>query len=70
MANEVSVNLPWRKLGGADAEFKVKIDNAVIGTLKISKGDLEWVPRDAKYGYKVKWADFGKLMEKNGSKAK
>ena len=63
-------SVPWRKLGKADLEFKVKRNGSVLGTLKVSKGGVEGVVRGSKYGSTMTWADFGDLMKQHGKKKK
>lgn len=70
MTHDVTFSLPQIGLGRADAEFKVKRDGAVLGTLKASKGALVWVPRDAKYGYRIDWESFDSVMKANGTHEK
>ena len=45
----VKMRLPRTKLTGKDVEFVVKDGNdLVIGTLCISKGGLDWYPKNAR----------------------
>lgn len=62
----VTFTLPERELGKADAEFVIKRDGKVFGTLKISNGSLVWVPKSRTFGYKLNWVEFGKLAEEHG----
>ena len=50
-----------------DVEVKVKKDGRKLGTVLISKGNLEWVP-SGNYAHKkrLSWTQFAKLMETNG----
>ena len=41
MAHQISFTLPEQPLGRVDAEFKVKIDEEILGTLKISKETVD-----------------------------
>jgi hypothetical protein len=41
---------------------------AVLGRLEVSKGSVVWFPKGRKYGRKLAWADFGKLIEEHGKK--
>lgn len=68
MAYEVTFTVPERPLGYADLEFNVKSDGETMGTLKISKGSVEWRSRDDKYGYHLDWTEFDKIMQGNGTK--
>ena len=69
MVNEVTFTIPERELNRADIEVKVK-KGAKMGTLKISKGSLVWVPKKAQYGYKVKWSELASLMREHGKHEK
>jgi hypothetical protein len=66
--HEVKFSIPERELGKADLEFKVKRNGTTLGTLKISRGSVVWVPKDAQYGYKMDWADFHRIMAKQGER--
>ncbi|HPC61672.1 MAG TPA: hypothetical protein PKX23_13500 [Verrucomicrobiota bacterium] len=68
MAHSVTFTLPERDLGKADVEFRVKYDGSVLGTLKVSKGTVVWVPKDHTYGYKIGWRDFDTLMRQHATK--
>jgi len=68
MAHSVTFTLPERDLGKADVEFRVKHNGSVLGTLKVSKGTVVWVPKDHTYGYKIGWRDFGALMRQHATK--
>ena len=67
MAHDVSFKIPERSLGRADIEFNVKNSSGKIGTLKISKGSIVWVPVNAQRGRRINWVDFAKLMEEHAS---
>ena len=64
--HDVTFTIPERALGKADLEFKVKHDGGVLGRLKISNGNVVWVPKNATYGYKIGWAKFDELMQHSG----
>jgi len=70
MAHKVTFTVPERELGKSDMEFKVRRDGEVLGTLKISKGNIVWVPKDAQKGYKINWAKFAEYAVENGRKEK
>lgn len=67
MANQVRFTIPERAIGKADIEFKVKQGGKLLGTLKISKGNLEWAVPHGRGGdasnYNVKWEDVGGMMK-------
>ena len=62
----VTFTLPERELGKADAEFIIKRDGGVFGTLRISNGSLVWIPKNKQFGYKLDWAKFASLAESDG----
>jgi hypothetical protein len=66
--HNITFSIPERDLGNADVEFFVKHDKSKLGTLKVSKGSVVWVPKDHTYGYKIAWKDFATLMKENGVK--
>jgi hypothetical protein len=68
MQHNVTFTIPERDLGKADVEFQVKKGGSKLGTLKVSKGTVVWVPKDHSYGYKVGWTDFDTLMKDHGTK--
>ena len=67
MANQVKFTIPERAIGRTDIEFKIRQGGTLLGTLKVSKGDLEWAVPHGKGGqasnYKVKWEDVGEIMK-------
>lgn len=69
MAHDVQFSIPPRDLGRADISFRVKRNDSVLGTLKVSKGSVVWFPKDMSYGHKVGWGDFDALMQANGARA-
>ena len=70
MAHTVEFSLPPRQLGRADVEFKVKKDGDAFGTLKVSKGAVVWVPRDAVFGYRLGWVKLNEIMRAQGKHAR
>jgi hypothetical protein len=68
MAHNVTFSIPERELGRADVEFKISNGGSKIGTLKVSKGTVVWLPKDHSYGYKMGWKDFDDLMRERGAR--
>lgn len=75
MAHEVSVTLHTKNVVNKDLEIEVKTVTSgkaeKLGTLLISKGNIEWV----KKGYSVRkkkmtWTEFAEMMEENGKPTK
>ena len=66
--HDVFFEIPARSLGKADVEFRVRRDGVVVGTLKVSKGNVVWVPKNYTYGYQMSWDQFDSMMQENGRK--
>jgi hypothetical protein len=57
--------LPIRELGKTDVLFHVYKDKEKFGSITISKGNLEWYPKNAKNPYKISWSTFDKMIRKH-----
>ena len=68
--HDVSFTIPERPVGNADIEFRVKRDGKAVGTLRVSKGTLVWLPKHARKGFKLNWLQFSQLMEQHGESEK
>lgn len=66
--HNVHINIPWREIGKTDVEFKILKDDELFGKIKISKGALEWYPKNAKNPYKISWSNFDKLIQNHSTK--
>jgi hypothetical protein len=66
MANEVKMKTGGVDVQNIDVEFDVKEDGGVVGTLKISKGTVEWRPKDFSYGFHLSWVKFSEIMQGHG----
>ncbi len=62
--HRVTFTLPEREIGKADIEIKVWRNKDFEGTLKISKGNVEWFRPSKKRGRKKNWSEFIAFMEK------
>jgi hypothetical protein len=61
--HNVYINLPRRELGKVDAQFDIYQDDEKLGTITISKGSLEWYPKNSKKPYKIGWSNFAKMIK-------
>jgi hypothetical protein len=65
----VKVKLPRRvEVLSKDLEVQVKSDGYTIGTLKISKGSLDWRDASDQFSRVLKWEKFAKLAVEHGYK--
>ena len=68
--HSISFEIPAKFLLAKDVVFDVKSDGAKLGSLLISKGNIEWVP--ANHSVKKRrltWEKFAELMETKGKVA-
>jgi hypothetical protein len=56
--HDVSYSLPEIKLGNADIVFKIRKNGKLFGTLKISIGNMVWLPYNGKYERVITWDEF------------
>ncbi|AOZ52394.1 hypothetical protein [Chromobacterium vaccinii] len=67
MAHEVTLNLSEKIILHKDVEFEIKLDGAKLGTLLISKGNIEWLPSGNSINKKqMTWRRFSEIMEQEG----
>jgi diacylglycerol kinase family enzyme len=64
--HEIMMYNPNKFVLHADTEFYINSDGEKLGTLKISKGSIEWVPVNFTYGYHMSWEAFSGLMQEHG----
>ena len=71
MKHQVDVTFHKRLIEKKDLEVRVKSDEKILGTLLISKGNIEWVPKGkSKNILKLKWEEFDEVMKKEGKARK
>ena len=68
MPHRVRFSIPERELGTADATFKIERNGAMLGTLKISRGTIVWVPSGNSYGHKMSWNKSQEMMTTHGKR--
>lgn len=55
------------KVQKVDVELPVTADGRKLGTVRISKGGIDWVPAYSKTGgFALGWKRFDRLMRENG----
>lgn len=71
MAHEVRVKIDTAVVAHKDLEVVVRSDEGKIGTLLISKGNIEWLPKGNSVNkQRLSWAKFAEFMEEYGKPAK
>ena len=61
--HDVYGTLPFSLLGKKDAVFVIYEDDKKLGTITMSKGSIEWYPKNAKKGFTFLWEEFDKMIK-------
>lgn len=71
MAHEVTLDIATKFVLHKDVKVEVKTDAGKLGTLLISKGNIEWLPAGNSVNkQRLTWSKFAELMEANGKPVK
>ncbi len=71
MAHEVTLDIATKFVLHKDVKIEVKTDAGKLGTLLISKGNVEWLPSGNSVNKKrLSWSKFAELMEAQGKAVK
>lgn len=72
MANEVKVNINASvPVKHTDFEVIINHNSSKLGTLLISKGNIEWLPKGNSVNkQRLSWLKFAEFMEENGRPVK
>jgi len=70
MAHKVKLTIAHElDIQNVDVEFNVSVDGQAFGRLRISKGSVDWVPRNMqKSGYRMTWQEFSASMKGTGKR--
>lgn len=60
--HKVIVTVPYKEVVNSDVIFEIFGDESKIGELRISKGGLDYYPRDRKTPISKTWKQFDKMM--------
>jgi hypothetical protein len=71
MANEVSLDIKSKFVLHKDVEIEIKTDGKKLGTMLVSKGNLEWLPSGNHVNKRrISWTKFAEWMETDGRAVK
>ena len=71
MAHEVRAKIDTKVVAHKDLEIVVSTNDGKLGTLLISKGNVEWLPKGNYVNKKrLSWTKFAALIEAQGKPAK
>lgn len=67
MAHEVTMDISTKFVLHKDVEVEVKKDGRKLGTVLVSKGNVEWLPAGNSVNKKrLSWTKFADLMVEHG----
>ena len=55
-------------VGANDIVFEIKENEIKLGDLKVSQGNLFWLPSGHNIGRVLKWSHFARLAEEHGER--
>jgi len=66
--HRVQMNIPRGiPVVNTDVDFTIKSNGTKLGTLKVSKGAVEWLPaNNSIHSFTMTWEQFAQTMEDNG----
>lgn len=65
--HDVNLNLHTKVVAHKDVEIEVKSDGSKLGTLLISKGNVEWLPTNNSVNkFRLSWEQFSRFMVEHG----
>lgn len=67
MAHEVTMDIATKFVLHKDVKVEVKKDGKKLGTVLISKGNIEWMPTNNSVNKKrLSWVKFAEIMAEHG----
>jgi hypothetical protein len=71
MAHQVRVRIDTAMVAHKDLEIIIKTSAGKLGTLLVSKGNIEWLPRGNSVNKRrLSWEQFAEVMESEGKPRK
>ena len=68
--HDVTLDLHTKVVAHKDIEVSVRSDGSKLGTLLISKGNIEWLPANKSVNkYRLSWEKFAAVKEEVGNRA-
>lgn len=69
--HDISFEIPAKFALAKDVVFDIKSDGSKLGSILISKGNIEWKPAKAvTTKYRMSWEKFAQFMEEHGKHVK
>ncbi len=60
--HEISISIPPKMVQNVDVVFEVYSDGEKLGELHVSKGTIDWHPRNLRRIASLSWEQFDRIM--------
>ena len=71
MSHEVRAKIDTKIVQHKDLEITIRTDGSKLGTLLVSKGNIEWLPKGNSVNKRrLTWQRFARLMEDEGRRVR
>jgi hypothetical protein len=64
--HRITTRVPSHEIANADLSVKVRSDDQLLGELLISRGSVDWRPRNRHRVFRLRWEQFDSLMQERG----
>jgi hypothetical protein len=61
-SHDISISIPAKPIKNVDVTIVIKSGSRKLGTLRVSKGSLDWVSGGAQKAHRIRWEDAAKLL--------
>jgi hypothetical protein len=65
-AHQLAVILPANAVFSSDVDVVVNSGGQLLGTLAVSKGSIDWIPRGSQSRWRLGWERFDDVMQQQG----
>ncbi len=65
--HDIKFSIPEKDLGNVDISFSIKEDGKQLGKLDVSKGGIDWYPKNAKVAKSFSWSKLAELLNERNS---
>jgi len=61
--HKIEMSQPAKQVLHTDVTFDIYSDGEKLGTMRISKGTLDWTPKNKQRPKKIRWERFAAIMD-------
>ncbi len=68
--HRIITEIPAQSVVNADLTVTVWSDDTLLGELLVSRGSIDWRPRNLHHVFELEWEQFDKVLRENGRKVR